>query len=125
MVFALLESVVFTLCTISSAAVFTCAVPSRCTDTASEIFADRAYTEEGHLVHRSLPGAVIHDAAEAAARVVRMVRAGAIETVSGKWIETPVDSICVHSDTPAAVTIARTVRDALEADGIAVRNFLK
>ncbi|MDR6755005.1 UPF0271 protein [Mycoplana sp. BE70] len=93
--------------------------------TASEIFADRAYTEEGHLVHRSQAGAVIHDAVEAAARVVRMVRAGAIETVTGKWIETPIDSICVHSDTPAAVTIARTVRDALEADGITVRNFLK
>lgn len=92
--------------------------------TASEIFADRAYTEEGHLVHRSLPGAVIHDPAEAAARIVRMVRAGAIETVSGAAIETPIDSICMHSDTPAAVAIAGTVRRALEADGIVVKNFL-
>ncbi|MDX3926562.1 MAG: 5-oxoprolinase subunit PxpA [Shinella sp.] len=93
--------------------------------TASEIFADRAYTEEGHLVHRSKPGAVIHDPAEAAARVLRMVRARAIETVSGNTIDTPIDSICVHSDTPAAVNIARTVRRALEADGIRLRNFLR
>lgn len=92
--------------------------------TASEIFADRAYTEEGHLVHRSLPGAVIHDPQEAAARIVRMVRAGAIETVSGRPLETPIDSICVHGDTPAAVAIARAVRHALEEDRILVRNFL-
>ena len=91
---------------------------------APEIFADRAYTDEGHLVHRSLPGAVIHDANEAAARVVRMVRAGAIETVTGRSLPTAIESICVHSDTPAAVTIAQTVRDGLEADGIVVKKFL-
>ena len=91
----------------------------------SEIFADRAYTEEGHLVHRSLPGAVIHDGAVAAERVVRMVQQGGIETVSGRVLETPVDSICVHSDTPAAVGIARTVRDALEAAGITVTHFIR
>lgn len=90
----------------------------------SEIFADRAYTDEGHLVHRSIAGAVIHDAAEAAARTVRMVRDGAIETITGKRIETPIESICVHSDTPSAVAIARTVRDGLEAAGIVVRNFI-
>lgn len=91
----------------------------------SEIFADRAYTEEGHLVHRSLPGAVIHDAQQAADRIVRMVRDGAIETVTGKRIETPIDSICVHSDTPSAVTIARTVREGLEAAGITIANFIR
>lgn len=91
----------------------------------SEIFADRAYTEEGHLVHRSLPGAVIHDPQQAADRIVRMIRDGAIETVTGKRIETPIDSICVHSDTPSAVTIARTVREGLEAAGITIANFIR
>lgn len=89
----------------------------------SEIFADRAYTDEGFLVSRSQKGAVIHDAATAAERVVRMVRNGAIETVSGRSIVTPIDSICVHSDTPSAVAIARTVRQALEDAGIRIRNF--
>ncbi len=89
----------------------------------SEIFADRAYTEEGFLVSRKLPGAVIHDEAAAAARVVRMVKAGAIETLSGATLETPVDSICVHSDTPAAVAIAAHVRGELERNGVAVRAF--
>lgn len=90
----------------------------------SEIFADRAYTDEGFLVHRSKPGAVIHDAATAAERVVRMVRNGAIETITGRAIVTPIDSICVHSDTPSAVGIAAKVRAGLEDAGITIRNFL-
>ena len=89
----------------------------------SEIFADRAYTDEGHLVSRKLPGAVIHDADTAAARVLRMVQAGAIETQSGVLLKTQIDSICLHSDTPGAVTIAAQVRRALEQHGVAVRAF--
>jgi UPF0271 protein len=89
----------------------------------SEIFADRAYTEEGLLVSRKLEGAIIHDAGKAAERVVRMVTQGAIETVSGKLLKTPIDSICVHSDTPAAVAIAARVRTRLEESGVKVRAF--
>lgn len=89
----------------------------------SEIFADRAYTEEGFLVSRKLEGAVIHDAGKAAERVVRMVRQGAIETVSGKLLKTPIDSICVHSDTPSAVTIAGRVRAGLEESGVKIKAF--
>jgi UPF0271 protein len=89
----------------------------------SEIFADRAYTEEGFLVSRKLEGAVIHDADKAAERVVRMVREGAIETISGRLLKTPIDSICVHSDTAEAVAIAARVRTRLEESGIRVRAF--
>ncbi len=89
----------------------------------AEIFADRAYTAEGHLVSRKLPGAVIHDAGAAAARVVRMVRGGFIETVAGASLSTPIDSICVHSDTPTAIAIAGEVRGALAAAGVALKSF--
>lgn len=75
------------------------------------------------LMSRKLEGAVIHDADRAADRVVRMVTQGAIETAAGKALETPIDSICVHSDTPAAVAIAARVRAALEQAGIVVRAF--
>lgn len=88
----------------------------------SEIFADRAYDNNGHLVARGIPGAVIHAPEAAAERVVRMVRNQAIETIDGRLIECPIDSICVHSDTPAAVAIARTVRQTLENNGISVAN---
>ena len=91
---------------------------------ASEIFADRAYEEDGTLVNRKKPGAVIHDADAAAARVAQMVQEGAIETISGKKLETPIDSICVHSDTPDAVALAQRVKDGLQATGIEVRSFV-
>jgi 5-oxoprolinase (ATP-hydrolysing) subunit A len=89
----------------------------------SEIFADRAYLENGQLVSRKQEGAVIHDAEKCASRAVRMVSEGAIETLSGKMLKTPIDSICVHSDTPAAVTIAARVRAELEGAGVAIRPF--
>ncbi|MGT2509673.1 LamB/YcsF family protein [Cupriavidus basilensis] len=88
-----------------------------------EVFADRAYTEEGNLVHRSVPGAVLHDCDEAAARMLRMVRAGAIETISGKLLPVQIDTICVHSDTPGAIQMAAKVRSTLEGAGIVVKSF--
>ena len=89
----------------------------------SEIFADRAYTEEGFLVDRKLPGAVLHDPRVIAERIVAMLNQGAIRTISGKWLKTPIHSICVHSDTPSAVEIARSLRTSLEAQGVTVKPF--
>lgn len=89
----------------------------------SEVFADRAYTEEGFLVDRKLPGAVLHDPGEIADRILAMLNEGAIRTMSGKWLKTPIHSICVHSDTPSAVEIARSLRSSLEAEGVAVKPF--
>ncbi|MEO0863352.1 MAG: 5-oxoprolinase subunit PxpA [Pseudomonadota bacterium] len=90
---------------------------------ACEIFADRAYNDDATLVDRKLPGAVIHDAEIAGKRMVDMVKAQAIITDSGKHIETPIDSICCHGDTPEAVDIAASVRRTLEAEGITVQTF--
>ena len=90
---------------------------------ACEIFADRAYNDDATLVDRSLPGAVIHDAELAGQRMVDMVKAQAIITESGKRIETPIDSICCHGDTPEAVEVAASVHRALEAAGIRVAMF--
>ncbi|MFC3614501.1 LamB/YcsF family protein [Lutimaribacter marinistellae] len=88
-----------------------------------EIFADRAYNDDGTLVDRSLPGAVIHDPNLAGPRILNMVREGAIITESGKRLETSIDTICLHGDTPAAVEIARSVRHCLEAGGVELRMF--
>jgi len=92
---------------------------------ACEIFADRAYNDEATLVARRQPGAVIHDPDKAARRMVDMIEAGAIITESGKHIPTRIDTICLHGDTPGAVHLAKTVRAALEASGIAVRRLEK
>lgn len=90
---------------------------------AGEIFADRAYNDDATLVDRSLPGAVIHEPEIAGRRMVEMVQAGAIITETGKRIETDIDTICLHGDTPTAVQIAASVRHALETSGINVRQF--
>lgn len=90
---------------------------------ACEIYADRAYTDAGLLVERSCPGAVLHDAGDAADRVLAMVSEGAIITVSGKRLAAGIDSICVHGDSPNAVAIAKAVRARLEKAGIALAPF--
>ncbi|MEV8468332.1 5-oxoprolinase subunit PxpA [Fluviibacterium sp. DFM31] len=90
---------------------------------ACEIFADRAYNDDATLVDRSLPGAVIHDPAKAGQRMAQMVREGAILTESGKRIETRIDTICLHGDTPTAVSIAAEVRRALLENGVGLAQF--
>ena len=90
---------------------------------AAEVFADRAYEDNGALVSRKKPGSVLHDADEAAARVLAMVRDQMITSVNGKRIPARIDTICVHGDGATAVAMARRVRDALEADGVEIRPF--
>ena len=90
---------------------------------ASEVFADRAYLPSGHLMPRGRPGAVIHDAGEAAARVLRMVEEGAIVAHDGRRVAASVESVCVHGDTKGAVALARRVRAALEGAGVRVAAF--
>ncbi|MEG9529482.1 MAG: LamB/YcsF family protein [Hyphomicrobiales bacterium] len=86
-----------------------------------EVYADRAYADNGNLVPRKLPGAVLHAPDAVAERVVRMLGDGAITCASGARIPTRIDSVCVHGDTPGAVAMATRLRDALAAQGIALR----
>ena len=89
----------------------------------AEAFADRAYTPQGALVSRREPGAVLHDSALVASRMLRLVRDGVIEAVDGSLARVQAQSICVHGDSPGAVEMARAVRMALESDGVVVRSF--
>ncbi len=88
---------------------------------AYEVFADRAYLADGRLAPRSRPDAMLHDPLEVADRVIRMTRGEAIPTVDGDPIVVRADTVCIHSDTPAAVAMAKALRGALDAAGIAVR----
>jgi UPF0271 protein len=90
---------------------------------ACEIFADRAYNADASLVDRSLPGAVIHDAERAGARVAQMVQDGAILAEDGSRIPARIDTICLHGDTPEALEIARAVRRQLEDAGVTLQQF--
>lgn len=87
---------------------------------ASEVFADRGYTDEGTLVLRGMAGAMIKDRGEAIARTVRMVKEGTVISASGKIINIKADSICVHGDNPDAIGFVKEIREALECGGITV-----
>jgi UPF0271 protein len=91
---------------------------------AREFFADRTYDDNGQLTSRKKEGAVIHDAAFAADRVLKTLSDKAITTVTGRRIPVEIDTICVHGDTPAAVSMARAVRQKLEAAGYALKPFV-
>jgi UPF0271 protein len=91
--------------------------------TAAEAFADRAYAADGTLVPRSQQGAVLHDPDDVARRMLRLATDGVAEAVDGSLVPVRADSICVHGDTPDAVTMAERVRAVLTAAGVRVAPF--
>ncbi len=91
--------------------------------TVTEAFADRGYTAQATLVPRSQPGALLHDPAEVAQRMVRMLMTGRLQSVDGTEVDVSARSICVHGDTPGAVAMAVAVRKALAEAGVEIRPF--
>lgn len=88
--------------------------------TASEGFADRAYQPDGTLVPRHRQDSVIRDADVVVPRVIRMVRDRVVDAIDGSVVPLPVDTICVHGDTPGAADLAARIRAALVASGVEV-----
>ncbi|BBY57972.1 UPF0271 protein [Mycolicibacterium sarraceniae] len=92
--------------------------------TVAEAFADRAYRPDGTLVSRREEGAVLDDPEQIAERVAHMVRTGQVQAVDGSSIDVHAESICVHGDSPGAVTIAGAVRDRLLRDSAELVAFV-
>jgi UPF0271 protein len=88
---------------------------------AREVFADRNYLANGSLVPRTRPDALLHDPEEAATRVLRMLREGKVRSVDRVDVDLRAETICVHGDNPVAVEFARTLRAALEKEGVGIR----
>jgi UPF0271 protein len=91
--------------------------------TVAEAFADRAYRPDGQLVPRSDAGAVLHDPAQIAERVLSMIQSGTVTAVNGTAVAVEVESVCVHGDSPGAVAIASAVRDRLHNEGVELSAF--
>lgn len=87
---------------------------------AGEVFADRAYEEDGTLVPRRKEGAVITEEEVAIERVVGMVKKGTVTAVTGKEIEVQADSICVHGDGPKALAFVKRIRETLTEEGVKI-----
>ena len=90
---------------------------------ASEVFADRAYEEDGSLVARTKEGAVIKDEELAIKRVVGMIKNGTVEAITGKMIPVKCQSICVHGDGEKALAFVRKIRETLTAEGIEITDI--
>lgn len=90
----------------------------------SEVFADRGYLSSGQLVPRDQPGAMIHDAGEAAARLLSFLQTGLMPVVDGDPIKLAAESICVHGDSTGAVDMAREIRTRLSAEGVQISGFM-
>ncbi|MGH3359590.1 MAG: LamB/YcsF family protein [Nocardioidaceae bacterium] len=84
----------------------------------AEAFVDRAYTNEGLLVPRTEPNAMLADAEAASARAVEMVERGTITAIDGTTVPIRAEGLLVHCDTAGAVDIARATRKALLDAGV-------
>ncbi len=85
---------------------------------AQEVFADRGYEEDGTLVSRGKPGAMINDEEEAIKRVVRMVTEGKVTAATGRDIPVRADSVCIHGDGEHALAFAKRIREELISSGV-------
>lgn len=81
----------------------------------NEAFADRRYRAVDALVSRETPDAVIHDPADAAAQAAALAGGLGVRSPEGVRLPVTADTLCLHSDTPRAVEIARAVHAALRA----------
>lgn len=90
---------------------------------ACEVFADRAYEDDGSLVARTKEGSMITDENEAVNRVLWMIKENKVRTVTGKDIYIKADSVCVHGDGEKALAFVEKIRTKLAENGIDVKAF--
>ena len=89
-------------------------------DCVAEVFADRAYEDDGTLVPRNISGAMILDPDVCAENVLRIAEDGVVVSRNGVKVPVEARTVCVHGDSREAVAIASAVRARLEGAGIAV-----
>lgn len=87
---------------------------------ANEVFADRAYQDDGSLVPRSMEGAVIHDEDLCIERVLKMVEESEVESINGNMVKLDVDTICLHGDNEKAILFAEKINKALKGKNIII-----
>ena len=92
---------------------------------ACEIFADRNYEDNGNLVSRSNPNALITDPEQAKKHVLSMVTNQAINCLSGKQIPCEIDSVCIHGDNVNSLKTAKFIKDDLIKNGLILKPLNK
>lgn len=95
---------------------------------ASEVFSDRTYQEDGSLTSRREPNALIKDHNAAINQVIRMVKEGKVTSVQGRDVDILADTVCIHGDGEKALEFAKYISSSLQETGITVQKigrFLK
>ena len=94
---------------------------------ACEIFADRNYEDDGNLVSRKKPHALITDPNEAKKHVLSMVKNQALNCHSGKQIPCEIDSVCIHGDNISSLNTAKSIKENLFKNGLLLKplNMMK
>lgn len=90
--------------------------------TASEVFADRTYRDDGSLTPRSQPNALIEDAEKAIQQVLQMITEKTVTSISGKKIEIAAETICIHGDGKHAVEFAKKIYEKIKEKGIIINS---
>jgi len=89
--------------------------------TANEVFADRAYLDDGSLVPRSQKGALIEDDKKAIEQVLQMIHKKIVITQSGKEIPILADTICIHGDNAHAAVFAKSIYETLKQNQVVIK----
>ena len=92
---------------------------------AAEIFADRNYEDNGNLISRTKPDALIIDPELAKKHVLNMVKNQAINCLSGKQIPCEIDSVCIHGDNKSSLETAKSIKDNLVHNGLILKPLNK
>jgi UPF0271 protein len=93
--------------------------------TASEVFADRTYEDDGSLTNRSQPNALIEDEAKAVKQALQMVKERTVTTVTGKTIPIVADTICIHGDGRYAVQFAKAINGKFTTEGVEIKSLVE
>ncbi len=91
--------------------------------TAAEIFADRGYKQDGSLIPRSSPGAMINDPQLAADRILHLLKTGRLKTHDGNELKLRAETVCTHGDSPGALEFTLHFRQFLDGNGVTVKPF--
>ncbi len=86
-----------------------------------ETYADRVYNPDGTLQSRKIAGSVIHDPEKAAKQALTIVKEGYVIAHDGTKVRVKPETLCVHGDTPTAISILQKIREELKKAGIAVK----
>ena len=90
---------------------------------ACEIFADRNYEDDGNLVSRKKPHALIIDPEQAKKHVLKMVQTQSLNCHSGKQIPCEIDSVCIHGDNLSALATAKSIKENLIENGLELKTL--